>query len=647
MYFAEAQRTKGRAGSLKKFYSSFYLLPLSLVLAAAGFSYALATATPPLAPDAGPRLAQNREVGEDLRFTNPFLLAGSTEPGSDPLFYPQGGDTADPQGFDLGDAALGTPIVRYINAAGGFLPYEFTAKPFVSPVFAGSGFGVFVPPQRLPFGKLSTFLPNGLGPAVRFDVALSDLLSTPRTGRFKLNVVDLATTPFKFAQDRLPNALQGQSYFTNIQTVAAPGNVRFEVVENSVLVNSVAYARLEDVGLTLAPDGTLFGRPIKAFDISFRAIAIATEDIRYPALGPLAASRNGLDPGGQNFVLKVETAKPASTEVVASQCAARGVVRDSPPLPDAPRANDSFTYSGYLDGKGQSAASLAGSTDIPFVVHLGGGKYSGNFDDKGKIKINLDEFGNPVTGNTAAASLNASFSPSSGRFTVKLKGIDLTNALGRRTFVTPNGGGDTFNDKTVQPLVIAFEVGTFRTCEVLQMQTAVKRGRFSMQYRLGARGYSRGGAFQIISLSGIDSNDETGDRWLVRFIGMPGQDGPQATPSEAFPTAPGIVASATKATIRIGDAFSQDLTLAIKQVRLEFKATHQDAGVFQLLLDPRRFVHRLETNFISSDESGVSAAIVTKDPAIFRLGMDLTGSSAFTGETGRVIAPNRSKWEQK
>ena len=651
---------KGQVGCLRKVISSFYLLPFAIVLAVCGFSYSLATTNPPgSASQASPRSVKNREVGEGLRFTNPFLLVGSTTPGSsDPVFFPQGGETAsDPQGFDLGDAALGTPIVRYINGAGGFLPYEFNARPVVAPAPIGSGVvdgatGIYIPPQRLPFGKLSTFLPTGLGNVVRFDVTLSDLISEPRIGRFKLNIVNLATTPFKFAQDRLPNAQKGQSYFTNIQTVAAPGNVRFEAVENSIVVNNVTYRRLEDAGLTLAPDGTLFGRPAKPFDIQFRATAIATNDIRYPAIGPIAASRDGTDPGGQTFILKVETPKPVSTELAASQCMARGVIRDTPPTPEqALRIKDSFTYTGYLDSKGETAASLAGNVSQPFVLRIGGGVYSGNFSDKGKIKIALDEFGNPVspTSSTPApGSLDVSFSAKTGRITAKLKNVDLTSALGRRIF--GNSSGEISNSKTVQPLIISFEIGSFRTCEVLQVETNVRNGRYSMQYRLGSRGYSRGGVFQILTTTGIDNRDETSSRWLIRFLGVPAQDEPQAAPNEARPTATTVLSGTSKATIRIGDSFSQDCTVALKQVRLEFKATHTDAGIFQLLLDPKKFVHRLETNFIASSDTGVPAAITTKDATIFRLGMDLTTSATtggFTGETGRVIVPDRSTWFQK
>src|SRR5476651_1985555 len=89
--------------------SAIALFALPLCFAAAAFSFALATAIPPSdsgSPNAAGRAAvQSRSVGSPLRFTNPFLQAGT-----DPLF-PAGGNTANgPNGFDLGDALQGQTI---------------------------------------------------------------------------------------------------------------------------------------------------------------------------------------------------------------------------------------------------------------------------------------------------------------------------------------------------------------------------------------------------------------------------------------------------------------------------------------------------------------------------------------------------------
>src|SRR5579862_5302046 len=107
-------------------------LLLSLISAAAAFSFAIAT-TSPGDSAAAARAAQARAVGTPLRFTNPFLLAGT-----DPRF-PAGGNTPnDPKGFDLGDALQGQNIRRVISAAGGYQPYNFVLAPNLDSPLVGT-----------------------------------------------------------------------------------------------------------------------------------------------------------------------------------------------------------------------------------------------------------------------------------------------------------------------------------------------------------------------------------------------------------------------------------------------------------------------------------------------------------------------------
>jgi hypothetical protein len=142
--------------------------------------------------------------------------------------------------------------------------------------------------------------------------------------------------------------------------------------------------------------------------------------------------------------------------------------------------------------------------------------------------------------------------------------------------------------------------------------------------------------------------DPTGDRWIVRFYGVPGQDiaattTTTTTTAPAAPTASSVISSGTSVTIEIGD-FSQQVTVAKQSVRFGFKSTGTTPGIFRLLMDPVKFVHRIETNILSVDDTSIPAAITTKDSTVFPLRMSVTG---FTGDSGRVIAPNRSRWQQQ
>lgn len=595
---------------------------LPLVLAAACFSYALATsAVSPQAAARGLPKAQGRFLGQPLRFTNPFLQAGS-----DFQFLAGGDVDDDPQGFDLGDACSNAVITRYVTAAGGYLPYTFALRRLLGS--QGSGGDPLASLSGLsPAGILSTNLPADLGRYLRFNVLLTDVIGSQRLGTFRLSIVPGGQDLFRFAQDRLPTAQLGNTYFTRIETIGrsgvfalAPGSMVW--VKGAATATS---AQLEDVGLTLAPDGVLFGRPTKTGDITFTARATD------PATLALAQSRAGLGPD-QTFTITVEQKVPLTSELLAANCSLRGS--------RTALGADSFSYSGWLDSRGYSASKLAGS---PCTLRVGQAVFTGAFDDRGKVYVAL---GAASGTKKAKSALSAALSPGSGRLKIKLTGVDLASNLALPR--TPEGQIDaTAIDKKFRTVVLGLDIGAFRTCEVLKMETvALSGGAFKMTYQLGKRGFSRAGGCQIISVKGLDANpaaDPAGDRWLVRFFGVPGQDVETSTVPFAPPAAPQTVLGATKATLEIGD-YSQDVSLQKNSVRLEFKATSKDAGFYRVLLDPRKFVHRLETNVLSEDDTSIPAAINTKAPTVFPLGVSFTG---FNGETGRVIMPDRHAWKQR
>jgi hypothetical protein len=623
--------------------SAFRVLALACFTAALGFTFALATT--PDASVAAARAAHkagSRAAIEPLRFTNPFLLIG-TNPGADPLFFPTGGaTTTDPQGFDLGDVSPNTDITRYVTATGGYLPYRFAAQSLPDPL-AGSNAVPFAVPLRLPFGKMSTHVPETTG-ALRFSVLLSDFINTTRVGTFKMNVVNLGVDTLRFAQDRLPTAQQGRTYFTSLETVGGTGGVTFSVAE--VTVNGATVARLEDTGLSLSSDGTLFGRPTPANDIKFTVLA-------HDIAGHSAKSRDG-NAINQAFTITMEKGLPVSTEVAAVTATVRGNV-----LIDGTTfiANDSLTYSGYMDPKSETAATLAGTTFTLRIGRAGSpgeGILTGTFDAKGKVRKTI-----AASPTNKKGQLSVSYSPVNGRFTLKASGISLGTALGATSSV--------FTDVSYQPLILGFEIGNYRTTEVLQTQTKVRSGHFAMDYALGKRGFSRAGAMQVLSVRGTDSkvvSDNGGTSWLIKALGVPAQDSPAAagtgttgttgtttttttttTPKSSFtaPTASATILAGTSATIEVGE-YSQQITLALKSVRLEFKATSKDHGIYQVLLDPKKFVHRIQTNNLTLDDTGIPQAFSTKLPALLPVGIVIPN---FIGHTGRVIVPDRGVWVQE
>jgi hypothetical protein len=590
-------------------------LLLPLLIAALAFSCALATMPGPEA--AARATVQARSVSQPVRFTTPFLAATV-----DSLFPNGGNVTDDPDGFDLGDACLAGTVTRYVTAAGGHLPYTFVLRPLLGAEHTGGGNPAPALPPLSPSGIFSGVMPGDVGNYVRFNVQVTDFIATQRLGTFRLNVFPPVFCPFRFAQDRLPVAQQRGNYFANIETLREPG--RFSVVPGTVAVTGAGgFTSLEDVGLTLTPDGLLFGRPFKGADISFTARAVS------PASG-LALDRTGTVQD-QRFTIPVEANIPLTTELLAQRCSLRGSRLTA--------GNDSFTYAGYMDTRGLTLPELAGQT---LTLRIGSAVFAGQFDAKGKISV-------PLTGGDAAVKTKRVFavalSPASGRFSVKISGADLATPLGLN--------GDAATPPALPPMkavVLAVDLGAFRTCEVLQMEAlSVTGGKFRLDYQLGRKGISPAGGFQVVSVRGIDGHGTAkagerpeGGRWLVRLLGVPGQDAQAG--SLVKPTASATVTAASQVTVRIGSDFSQDVSVAMKSVRLEFKTTSDAGGLFRLLLDPTRFLHRLETNLLPESDTGIAPGIVSKERTVFPFGLKFTG---LDGETGRIIVPEGGAWRQR
>jgi hypothetical protein len=572
--------------------------------AAIGFTVALATSRG-LESHSARRDAAGRNVGgtKALRFTNPFLIATNQfpQPAFDPL-YPVGGDVKDdPDGFDLGDVALGSTLLRYVNVSGGLMPYTLDIRPLL-----GSSLNIGGPavPVSLPTlsqsGKLTGLISPLAGTVLRFDVDLVDAVGSDRFGRFKLNLLP-ANTSYRHAMSLLPIGVLGDTYHTNLETVGGAAPSVYSIQPGTLRFNGQLIPRIEDVGLTLTPDGYIIGRPAIAGAVSF--VIQATDGLKF------ARSRDARTIG-QDFFIRIEPNGITTTELVASQVQIRGN-RDK-------AGGDSFSYSGVLDTKGDINPTLAGE---PVVLRIGGATFTGKFDAKGKLKQAFADKGR----------FTVSLSQSTGAIRIKVTNANLSAGI----------GADAFQTKTTSPIILALEIGRLRTCEALQMPTVVSTKRFQLEYKLGTnRGVSVGGGFQIVSVKGLDGKDRDaneGDRWLVRFIGLPrGIEGTAAADA---------VKAGTSCTIRVGTSFVQTMTLALKNVRLEFKSTSSDPGIFRLLLDPRKFLHRLETNVLPTVATDIPIAFENTDAAsLFPLGMDIKG---FNGDTGRVIIRGKQSWVQR
>lgn len=587
-------------------------LPLAVLLATVAF--ALSFATSPTGADVWLSRAsgavKSRDVIQPIRFTNPFLIAGTD------FDFPNGGDEAeDPDGFDLGDATEGKPLTRVLSAYGGFQPHTFTLRPLLGSGIASPGKGAPTLPDLAIDGLLKTpAVDTGLGGYLRFNADLGDFIGSGRTGTFRLSMVNLPANTHQFAIDRLPLGVRGNAYYTTLDTLGGNAPVVYTLVAGSVKVGPTAVGSLEDIGLTLASDGRVFGRPIAPGIVTF---AVEAKD----AAGRKARSRDGTSQTNQTVTLTVETGTAVVTEMAAQTVSIKGN--------RALDGFDSLSYTGVFDSRGFTGPALAGS---PVTLRIGSATFVGTFDDRGNASFTN-------AGDDAKVNIKIS---SAGRLQLKVS----NGIIGSKIGITPELSG-----VTNRAVVFALETKGFRTTEVLNMQTrALGNGRYSMSYALGRTGFSLAGAFQILKVDGNPSrkDGERATSWQVRFLGVPGQE---QVSSDGKPTAGATIGGLTTCTLRIGSDFSQTLALATKNpdraksnVPVVFKASRNDAGVRQLVLDPKSFKHFLQTNALSPVETSIPPAIDTKNLTIFPLGLTVNGLG---GETGRIIVPNRDKWSQR
>lgn len=159
-------------------------LPLLVLTAAFVFTAALATASFGPGTSRARQEVASREILQPLRFTNPFLLAGTS--GQTDFGFPNGGDQgdvdSDPSGFDLGDAVEGQPITRLLSARGGYLPYTFAYDPLLGSGLASELKNAPTLPALENNGLIRGNLDTGLGRYLRFNAELGDFLGPGALG---------------------------------------------------------------------------------------------------------------------------------------------------------------------------------------------------------------------------------------------------------------------------------------------------------------------------------------------------------------------------------------------------------------------------------------------------------------------------------
>ncbi len=564
-------------------------LAFGLVLAVVGFCYATNTAdSRGLEGDSS---AGSRAVGSNtLHLTSPLFGAPVPLPGLST--------------YDLGDACFGSEITRYITAGGGVRPYGFGATP--SPLLA-------LPSTiNLTAGGCleGTVVAGAVAGLFTFQVSVTDstaITQLTSTGNFQLNLVVCPPQMFRFAVDKINNGVLGQSYFGNLAVLGGNHTVTFSVLPNTLTVDGAAKGSngLEAIGLSLASDGTITGRPLQTGHVTFVARAV-------DSINRIANDRSDTIQD-QIITFDIEDSAIASTDYTTTSVTVKGVIGQV--------GKDSIKFSGLVNGS--AVGTLKGSS---FIFTLGGAAFEGELDAQGRF---VNKRGGPLVfqdGSTMTGKVNGNTGQISGSVSkaTLAKKLDAVNILDRSTRRYALGVG---------------LCGGVHAADMLEFATKRQGDKFQLDYKLGKIGTSLGGAFQIIKVQGNDKvtiAGNTGVQWAAKFI---------CIPRFGIDSAPGLD-SLSSIRVRIGTRFNQLLTdlKTSGNGNTTFTSKLLGSTVSRFSLNTRKFQGQLLTQPLQGNAPNGTGIGPASDPKSiagpFTLGIDLDrsgGNSDFTGEDAKKI----------
>jgi len=572
-----------------------------MVMAVACFCYATAGNR---GLDGSVPAAENRIVGSStLHFTNAVIVD-----------TPNVGANI----FDLGDACYGSQVTRYLSAGGGLRPYFFTElnKTMINQLAANSSLMLGI--SGCMMGSVTGINTPNL--PLLFAAQVNDSAGTTpfaATGQFQLTLMICPPNEFRFGMDRINNGVLGLSYISKLEVLGGNKTVTFSVVANTLTVDGApkGTSGLEAIGLSLASDGTIMGRPLQAGKVTF--VARAVDSIKR-----VAADRRNQVPN-QLITFFIEANPVTSTDFTTTKCRIKG---------DVGLLNkDTVTFAGYVNLSGTTIAGLNGS---PFIFQVGGASFEGRFNAKGQV---VNQRGGPLVfedGSKMTVNVNARSGQLSGQITKaslskKLDAINLANRSTKRFSLGMNICG------------LPGTIGVSAS-DVLEFTTKRTGDVYQADYQLGKLGQSLGGAFQIISVKGTDKRTIAGNNgvaWDVKFL---------AIPRYGIDSNAGLDALSSVG-IRIGSRFNQRFTAAKGElvsttrgdVTLKNKKLFGET-VSKFQLSSRTFRGHITTQPLSFFATAIRPAgeVGAITAANFTLGVDLdrNGSNAdFNGEAAKRI----------
>lgn len=609
---------------------SFTLRTLALCLFTAllGFCYSITTQASSAAVRSlgspNTSLTGARAIGSSaLRFTNPLSLLV-------------------PGDYDIGDSFFGSSITRYITVAGGIRPYRLSSANLGGALASGSTLSLMSAGclmGSVTRATLVTDLTFNVTATDSFELQAQDK-TKPQTNsspnsRFHLYLYAGGAQSFRFAVDRINDGFLGQSYAGKVEAIGGKGSTSYTIVPGSVTLNGAPFGTgnsLEAFGLTLAQDGTLFGRALKTGLVTFTAVA-------KDSLNRTATGRTGTAPN------QVITFNIADTNVTSTDNTILNVnIKGSTNV----LGKDSASFTCKINFNAATIGEL-GLANKRFTLLLGNNVFTGYISSTGKL----------INGNGGklvfadGSSLNGVVDAVNGTIKGTVSKANLSRGLDAGNLV----------DHSTKRIPIGFFLCDFVIASDL-VEFAVKHTgtKYSLSYTLGRVGSPVAGNFQIISLTskdGVDIAGNPGSSWKVNFISLP-RVGVDDNANFTNLADPGM-------EIRIGQNFSQfisrnDLIVDSKGT-LVYQNKVSQVGIKSLKLKNGVFTGSLETFVITAAQTTIPPAgdpVANVNATFFNLALDILRNAPdvpFHGECSRSItkeflsggfnAQKKNKWIDK
>jgi len=549
------------------------------------------------------------------------VAVGSRSVGTSTLRFLNAVYTPTPTDFDLGDALLGTVITRYLTATGGIRPYNFTSANIGLQLGAQSTLAVFTSGVVMGSASLTTTITDVAFTAKLTDSTESNIQMTtppaPASNTFHLTLFPSGAQVFRFAVDKLNNGVLGQAYFSKADTIGGIRTVTYSVVPGSVTLNGVQVGTgnsLEEaVGLTLAADGTVYGRPLSTGLVTFTAHA--TDSRRRIANDRTNAVQD------QVLSFNIEDSQITATDNMFLALNVRGNT--------GLFNTDTLKFQTFLNMSGTNLHTLNGGQ---FSFMFGGKTYGGFINAAGVVGNGLGRknviYPDGTVMTAMVNSVNGTIIGTLTRANLST-GLNAANLQNRTTARIPAA-------ILVNNIVIA--------SDTLDMQVTHLTTKYSLDYNVGTLGNSLGGAFQVFDVRGSDKVDiagNPGDSWITKFLIAP-RYGVDATAGYSSLNAIRVrIGTNFIQTIPVATPLTAGLTISSKGI-IVYKGAGKGASVHSMQINPASFSGEIITNPLSEATTGLPTGTDTEfaKTNFFNLAVDVlrnVGSASYSGEDGKFI----------